>query len=52
MSPMKNAEQVEADVAVLLADVSTSGTGAPPCDGVANCSVEGESPGDVKVWGW
>ncbi|KAK1692417.1 hypothetical protein QYE76_009114 [Lolium multiflorum] len=31
--PMKTAEQVAADVAVLLADVSSSGTGAPPCDG-------------------
>jgi hypothetical protein len=27
---MKTAEQVPADVVVLLADVSSSGTGAPP----------------------
>jgi hypothetical protein len=49
---MKTAEQVEADVAVLIADVSSSSTGAPPYDGVADWSTGGEPPGDVIVWGW
>ncbi|KAK1679473.1 hypothetical protein QYE76_040321 [Lolium multiflorum] len=48
---MNTAEQVPTDVVVLLADVSSSGTGAPPCDGPADWSVGGEPPGDVTVWG-
>jgi hypothetical protein len=50
--PMKIAEQVQADVAVLLADSSSSGTGAPPCGGAVDWSSGGEPSGDVTVWGW
>jgi hypothetical protein len=46
--PMKIVEKVEADVAVLLGDVSSSGTGAPSCGGAAGW----EPPGEVTVWGW
>jgi hypothetical protein len=35
---------------VLLADVYSSGTGAPPSGGVADWSMGGEPPGDVTVW--
>ncbi|KAK1678709.1 hypothetical protein QYE76_039557 [Lolium multiflorum] len=49
--PMNTTEQVEADVEVLLADVSSSGTGAPPCGGPTDWSAGGELPGDVTVWG-
>ena len=48
---MKTAEQIAADVALLLADVSSSGTGAPPCGGAADWSAGGEPPSDVTVWG-
>jgi hypothetical protein len=34
--PMKTVEQVAVDVTVLLADVSSCGTGAPPCGGPMN----------------
>jgi hypothetical protein len=50
--PMKTADQVAADIAVLLTDVSSSGTGAPPYGGAVDWSVGGEPPGDVTVWGW
>jgi hypothetical protein len=48
---MKTAEQVAADVAVLLVDVSSSGTGAPPCGGAVDSSAGGKPPGDVTFWG-
>jgi hypothetical protein len=47
--PMKNAEQFAADVVVLIADVSTSGSGDSPCGGAADWSAE--PLGDVTVWG-
>jgi hypothetical protein len=49
---MKSAEQIEADVTVLLAEVSSSGTSAPPCGGAVDWSAGGEPPGDVTVLGW
>jgi hypothetical protein len=36
---------------VLLADVSSSGIGGPPCCGSADWSAGGEPSGDVTVWG-
>lgn len=45
---MKTAKQIAADVAVLLAELSYSGTGAPPCGGL----VSGRGTiGDVTLWG-
>jgi hypothetical protein len=49
--PTKTAEQVAADVPMMLAEVSSSGSGAPPCGGATDWSAGGEPPGDVIVWG-
>jgi hypothetical protein len=48
---MKTTEEVATDVVVLLTDVSSSGSGAPPCGGTADWSAGGEPPGDVTVLG-
>jgi hypothetical protein len=48
---MRTAEQIAPDVEVLVADVSSSGSGAPPCVDAADWLAGGEPPGDVTVWG-
>jgi hypothetical protein len=48
---MKTAEKIAADVEGLLTEVSSSGTGAPPCSGPADWSTGEEPPGDVTIWG-
>jgi hypothetical protein len=48
--PMRTAYQIAADAEVLVAGVSSSGGGAPPCGDAADWSVRGKPPGDETVW--